>query len=76
MQVDAITLKDIGLLDSEGQKGLADHLNFCKTNGGGFNFTHLLSNPLSNRLAIETRQKAVQIFIQQLGFIESLKTKL
>ena len=74
MQVDAITLKDIGLLDSEGQKGLADHLNFCKTNGGGFNFTHLLSNPLSNRLAIETRQKAVQIFIQQLGFIESLKT--
>lgn len=74
MQLDAITLKDIGLLDSEGQKGLADHLNFCKTNGGGFHFTHLLSNPLSNSLTIENRQKAVQIFIQQLDFIESLKT--
>lgn len=74
MQVDAITLKDIGLLDSDGQTGLASHLNFCKTNGGGFYFTHLLSNPLSNRLTIETRQEAIQIVIKQLGFFESLKT--
>ena len=74
MQVDAITLKDIGLLDSEGQAGLASHLNFSKTNGGGFYFTQLLSNPLSDRLTIETRQEAIQIFIQQLDFFESLKT--
>lgn len=74
MQVDAITLKDIGLLDSEGQVGLASRLNFCKTNGGGFYFTQLLCNPLSNRLTIETRQEAIQIFIKQLDFFESLKT--
>lgn len=74
MQVDAITLKDIGLLDSEGQAGLAAHLNFCKTNGGGFYFTQLLCNPLSDRLTIETRQEAIQIFIQQLDFFESLRT--
>ena len=74
MQVDAITLKDIGLLDSEGQAGLASRLNFCKTNGGGFYFTQLLCNPLSNRLTIETRQNAIQIFIKQIDFFESLKT--
>lgn len=74
MQVDAITLKDIGLLDSDGQIGLASHLNFCKTNGGGFYFTQLLSNPLSNRVTIETRQEAIQICIKHQVFFESLKT--
>lgn len=74
MQVDAITLTDIGLLDSDGHIGLATHLNFCKTNGGGFYFTQLLGDPLSNRLRIETRQEAIQIFIKQLDFFESLKT--
>ena len=74
MQVDTITLKDIGLLDSEGQEGIATHLNFCKTNGGGFYFTYLLSNPLSDRLSIETRQEAIQIFIQHRALFDTLKT--
>ena len=74
MQVDSITLKDIGLLDSEAHTGLATHLNFCKTNGGSYYFTHLLSHPLSNKAAIETRQFAIQVFIQQQSFFESLKT--
>jgi hypothetical protein len=34
MQVDKITLQDIGLFDTEGSEGLLTHLNFCKTNGG------------------------------------------
>lgn len=74
MQVDSITLKDIGLLDSEAHTGIATHLNFCKTNGGTFYFTNLLSNPLSNKNAIETRQHTIQIFIQQQSFFEKLKT--
>lgn len=74
MQVDAITLKDIGLLDSEGESGIISHLNFCKTKGGSFYFIHLLSNPLSNRQAIETRQETIQIFIKHHRFFESLKT--
>jgi DNA mismatch repair ATPase MutS len=74
MQVDAITLKDIGLFDSEAHIGLATHLNFCKTNGGSFYFTELLSNPLSNRKAIETRQHAIQVFIQRQSFFEKIKT--
>jgi DNA mismatch repair ATPase MutS len=74
MQVDSITLKDIGLLDSEAHTGLATHLNFCKTNGGSYYFTHLLSHPLSNKAAIETRQFAIQVFIQQQSFFETLKT--
>jgi DNA mismatch repair protein MutS len=74
MQVDSITLKDIGLLDSEAHVGLATHLNFCKTNGGSFTFTELLSTPLSNKQSIEIRQEAIQLFIQHKNFFEKLKT--
>ena len=74
MQVDAITIKDLGLFDHEGQEGLVTHLNFCKTNGGAFYFTHILSNPLSNKIAIENRQDAIQIFMHQLQFFDTLKT--
>ncbi|MEY4457028.1 MAG: hypothetical protein RLY15_1292, partial [Bacteroidota bacterium] len=74
MQVDAITIKDIGLFDSEAHIGLATHLNFCKTNGGSFYFTELLSNPLSNKKAIETRQHAIQVFIQRQSFFDKIKT--
>jgi hypothetical protein len=31
MQVDKITLQDIGLFDNEEHTGLASHLNFCKS---------------------------------------------
>lgn len=74
MQVDSITIKDIGLFDSEADIGLATHLNFCKTNGGSFYFTELLSNPLSDKMLIERRQEAIQIFIQHKNFFEKLKT--
>ena len=42
MQVDKITLQDIGLYDNDGQIGLASHLNFCKSNGGQFYLNHYL----------------------------------
>ena len=73
MQVDSITIKDIGLFDSEADIGLATHLNFCKTNGGGFYFTELLSNPLSDKMLIERRQEAIQIFIQHKKFFREIK---
>jgi DNA mismatch repair ATPase MutS len=69
MQVDSITLKDIGLFDSEAHIGLATHLNFCKSNGGSFYFTELLSYPLSNKKNIEIRQHLLQTFIDQKIFI-------
>lgn len=74
MQVDAVTLKDIGLFDSEAQSDLATHLNFCRTNGGTFYFNQLLSTPLSNKKAIEDRQQTIQIFIDRQSFFEKIKT--
>lgn len=74
MQVDSITLKDIGLFDSEAHIGLATHLNFCKSNGGSFYFTELLSHPLANKKNIETRQELVQIFIHHKGLFGNFKT--
>ena len=74
MQVDSITLKDIGLFDSEAHIGLATHLNFCKTNGGSFYFTELLSHPLSNKKNIETRQDLLQVFIHHKSLFEKFKT--
>ena len=46
MQVDKITLKDIGLFDNEESIGLISHLNFCKSNGGKIQLDYFLSNPL------------------------------
>ena len=43
MQVDKITLQDIGLFDNEDHIGLASHLNFCKSNGGEIYLNQFLS---------------------------------
>jgi DNA mismatch repair protein MutS len=73
MQVDKITLQDIGLFDNEESKGLITHLNHCKTNGGIILFEKYLSQPLSNHKEILNRQQALAIYIQQLPFGESMK---
>jgi len=73
MQVDKVTLQDIGLFDSEESKGLIAHLNYCKTNGGSSLFEYYLLQPLSNQKAIQERQDALSIYLQQLQFIESMK---
>lgn len=73
MQVDKITLQDIGLFDSEGTKGLASHLNFCRSNGGTDQFEQYLTNPLNTLHAIEQRQQVLSIYIKQLSFLENMK---
>jgi DNA mismatch repair protein MutS len=74
MQVDKITLQDIGLYDNDGQIGLASHLNFCKSNGGQFYLNHYLQNPLSELVKIQERQEALKIILQQMEQMEQLKT--
>ena len=73
MQVDKITLKDIGLFDNEESIGLISHLNFCKSNGGKIQLDYFLSNPLSSIPSIEQRQNAIAYFITNIHFVEALK---
>jgi DNA mismatch repair ATPase MutS len=73
MQVDKITLKDIGLFDNEESIGLISHLNFCKSNGGKMQLDHFLSSPLSSIASIEQRQNAIAYFIDHIHFVEALK---
>lgn len=73
MQVDKITLKDIGLFDNEESIGLISHLNFCKSNGGKIQLDYFLSNPLSSINSIEQRQNAIAYFIDHIHFVEALK---
>jgi DNA mismatch repair ATPase MutS len=73
MQVDKITLKDIGLFDNEESAGLISHLNFCKSNGGKMQLDHFLSSPLSSISSIEQRQNAIAYFITNIHFAEALK---
>ena len=73
MQVDKITLKDIGLFDNEESAGLISHLNFCKSNGGKIQLDHFLSSPLSSIPSIEQRQNAIAYFIDHIHFVEALK---
>ena len=73
MQVDKITLKDIGLFDNEESIGLISHLNFCKSNGGKIQLDYFLSNPLSSISSIEQRQNAIAYFITNIHFVEALK---
>ena len=58
MQVDKITLQDIGLFDTEGSNGLITHLNFCKTNGGKEKLDQFILSPLASINSIEQRQNA------------------
>ena len=73
MQVDKITLKDIGLFDNEESIGLISHLNFCKSNGGKIQLDYFLSSPLSSISSIEQRQNAIAYFITNIHFVEGLK---
>jgi len=73
MQVDKTTILDIGLLDNNESKGLASHLDFCKTNGGKAHWMHLVTSPLATKHAIETRQAILQIFITEQAFLGQMK---
>jgi len=73
MQVDKITLKDIGLYDNEESIGLISHLNFCKSNGGKIQLDYFLSHPLSSISTIEQRQNAIAHFISKIDFVQDLK---
>jgi DNA mismatch repair ATPase MutS len=73
MQVDKTTIQDIGLLDNHESKGLASHLDFCKTNGGKIQWIQFITHPLATRDAIEARQTAIQICLAQKDFLDQMK---
>ncbi len=73
MQVDKTTILDIGILDNNESKGLASHLDFCKTNGGKAQWMQLITSPLDTKYAIETRQSVLQIFIAEQAFLDQMK---
>ncbi len=73
MLADKITLKDIGLFDTDESLGLISYLNFCKTNGGKLRLDQFLSNPLSSITSIEQRQDAIKQFIKEITFIQEMK---
>ena len=73
MLVDKITLKDIGLFDSEESEGLISHLNFCKTNGGKEQLDQYLAQPLHSIDLIQKRQDAIAIFMHELDFMHAMK---
>ncbi|MEI8142583.1 MAG: DNA mismatch repair protein MutS [Chitinophagia bacterium] len=73
MQVDKTTILDIGLLDNNESKGVASHLDFCKTNGGKAKWMQLITTPLDTKYAIETRQSVLQIFIAEQVFLDQMK---
>ena len=72
MQVDKITLQDIGLFDSKENISVASHLNFCKTNGGKIHFEHFLSHPLASIKAIQNRQDTIAIFIKKKAQLDAM----
>jgi DNA mismatch repair ATPase MutS len=73
MQVDKITLQDIGLFDNEEHAGLANHLNFCKSNGGKVHLDIYLHEPLGSLINITDRQQALAIFITNIEFVDAMK---
>ena len=73
MQVDKITLQDIGLFDNEDHIGLASHLNFCKSNGGEICLNQFLHHPLSILPVIQQRQQALKAFIGCMEQMEQMK---
>ena len=73
MQVDKTTILDIGLQDQNESKGLASHLDFCKTNGGKAHWMQLITAPLASKYAIESRQSALEIFISEKAFLDQMK---
>lgn len=73
MQVDKTTIQDIGLLDQQESKGLASHLDFCKTNGGKNQWMHFVTHPLGSIDAIKARQSAIQVMLSQKDFLDQMK---
>jgi DNA mismatch repair ATPase MutS len=73
MQVDKTTILDIGLLDNNESKGLASHLDFCKTNGGKAHWMQLITSPLDTKYAIESRQSALKNFLAEKAFLDQMK---
>jgi len=73
MQVDKITLQDIGLFDNEEHPGLANHLNFCKSNGGKAQLAIYLHEPLASLKNITDRQQALAKFITHIEFVDGMK---
>jgi DNA mismatch repair ATPase MutS len=73
MQVDKITLQDIGLFDNEDHIGLASHLNFCKSNGGEIYLNQFLHHPLCILPVIQQRQQALKAFIGCMEQMEQMK---
>ena len=73
MLVDKITLKDIGLFDTDESEGLISHLNFCKSNGGKEQLDEYLAHPLNSIEAIEKRQKAIVVFMKEIDFVHEMK---
>ena len=73
MQVDKITLQDIGLFDNEEHQGLASHLNFCKSNGGKAQLDKYLHQPLGELAHIQNRQKAISAFVKHLDKVDNMK---
>ncbi len=73
MQVDKITLQDIGLFDNGEHIGLASHLNFCKTNGGKAYLDNYLHKPLGSLTLIEQRQAALKSFIENIEQVDAMK---
>ena len=73
MLVDKITLKDIGLFNTDESEGLISHLNFCKSNGGKEQLDQYLAHPLNSIEAIEKRQKAIVVFIKEIDFVHEMK---
>ena len=73
MQVDKITLQDIGLFDNGENIGLASHLNFCKTNGGKAYLDNYLHQPLGSLKLIEQRQAALNSFIENMELVDAMK---
>lgn len=73
MQVDRTTIQDIGLLDNNESKGLASHLDFCKTNGGKIQWVQFVTHPLDTLHEIEARQTAIQIMLERKDFLDQMK---
>jgi DNA mismatch repair protein MutS len=73
MQVDKITLQDIGLFDNGENIGLASHLNFCKTNGGKAYLDSYFHTPLGSLTLIEQRQSALKSFIENMEQVDAMK---
>lgn len=73
MQVDKITLQDLGLYENEQDAGIIGYLNFCKSNGGKTQLNQYLHAPLGTLAQIKDRQQALLIFINHLEQLDQMK---